>query len=852
MTKPIEAVKSAIVDRGRVPVLILDMLAKDNTLRISYHNDAFLRFLGRLGDDFRGEQLASFFDDKSVDEIQRIAVSRSVTNQDEVLRNVFVNVGHTDSFVDISVSVHQTGGAQNRRYVALTVLAEGHYESTDNSPPTQAHHLKEFGVQCSSQVDLQRVTDALDAYPDPFVIYDSSLKLVIWNKAYALSMTDSLSELRVGMHLRDVLSIAVGNGRFPDASGREDAWIDEIASEGAFGREIQDLELKGDIHHRLLRYRAQNGDIVVIRLNSTELVRQRRTAEEAQSRLIAALNSYPEPFVIYDSDDRIIVWNDAYRVSMSGPSEPIEKGMHRTEVARIAIRAGKLVGAIGREEEWMSDEHQAKAVAIPVQDLELDGDIHHRLLRSRAENGDLVIVRLDTTELVRQRRSLERHAEDLERANSEISFLAEHDDLTGLGNRRLLKRKLKEIDRERRLWGGEIAVLHIDLDRFKLINDTMGHAAGDQALLDVSDRIRKRTNSGEVVARVGGDEFVVLMHVTQDVHRPDALAKQLLIDLARPSQFEGKECRLGASIGLATTPVTNVDDLLSNSDLALYRAKNTGRSRLAVFDQSDLELARRQRILADDILRAIETKEFVPYFQPQIDSESGRVVGLEALARWNHPVRGILAPDAFLPVAADLDAVAEIDKMIFEKAIKDCSEIFADFETHPDLSFNVSSARVKDNDPSELLKHLNSYPGQVSIELLETIFLEEEDDAFLVKLDQYREMGLSIEVDDFGSGRASLVALQRIGPDRLKIDRRLVEPIAYEDGSLQLLKSIVDIGHALRIAVTAEGVETKRQVQLLTEAGCDRLQGFYFSKPLPAQQLRAYFSTRTGQRRMHG
>lgn len=811
-----------------------------------------------------------------------------------------------------------------------------------------------------------RLVSALNAYPDPIVIYDRDLKLVFCNDGYAASMSDRPEELVEGIHLGDVLRLAVRDGRYPDAAGREETWIDQILSPETLSRTLQDVELDGDVHHRLMRSRSSLGDYVVIRLNSTELVRQKRAAEAAQARLIAALNAYPSPFVIYDSDDCLVVCNDAYRASMSNDPEDLKAGMHRTEVARIAIRAGKIANAYGREEEWMSDAHQQAELEKPVQDLELPGDVHHRLLRSRVENGDLVILRIDTTELVRQRRAmeaaqdrlisairaypdpfaiydadlrlvvwnpayeeamagvsghltagsslkevlrdvawsgripaaigreedwaeeyyssphltspgiedielandqhhrvvrsrtekgefvilrlnitevvrqrraLEQYSGKLETANQEITHMALHDDLTGLGNRRYLNQKFEELARARSETGGEIAALHIDLDRFKAINDTMGHAAGDEVLLAISRRIRRHLGPGDSVARIGGDEFVVLLPVAGDSRRPEQLGQTLLEDLARPIYFEGKECRFGASVGLARTPLANVDQLLTTSDLALYKAKRQGRGRLGIFDRSDLEEDRRNKALADDLLRAIDAAEFEPFYQPIVEARSGGVVAIETLARWRHPEKGILQPGAFLPVATDLNVAGDIDRLIFERAIAECQRAFGHRQRPPSLSFNVSENRLGHDNLESIRRQVESYSGQVSFELLETIFLEEQDDDFLHGLDKLRDLGIAIEVDDFGSGRASVVALQRINPDRLKIDRRLVALVASGSGGLRLLRSIIEIGHALELGVTAEGVETREQAEILANLGCDRLQGFHFARPMAFADL---------------
>ncbi|MEP2757488.1 MAG: EAL domain-containing protein [Hyphomicrobiales bacterium] len=223
-----------------------------------------------------------------------------------------------------------------------------------------------------------------------------------------------------------------------------------------------------------------------------------------------------------------------------------------------------------------------------------------------------------------------------------------------------------------------------------------------------------------------------------------------------------------------------------------------------------------------------------------MDAKTHQIVGMEVLARWQHPEKGILEPEIFLPVATDLNISSEIDRQIFEKAIAQCQAIFGPTTSPLPLSFNVSESRISSRDMPAIRQHVQAYTGQISFELLETIFLEEQDADFLSRLDQLREFGIAIEIDDFGSGRASVVALQRINPDRLKIDRRLVALVTKGSSGLRLLRSIIEIGHALEMGVTAEGVETREQSEILSTLGCDRLQGYYFAKPMAYLDLLTY------------
>lgn len=807
MVLSIASIKSALLDISEDPVIIARVCEESAKAKVSYANDALLRLIGRNVDDCAGQCL-----------------ERLLKHTIGVDFNFGKLLETENAGVEKATTIVQPNGAAVDYRVTVVVKRDGHERYVCvNFRPVQAIGstiLKTLANERDEAIaKAEHLASAIEAFPTPFVIYDKELKLLHWNTSYEAAMTVGTTCLKKGMSLRDVLKLAVESEVYKIAPGGTKDWIDDILSEDNLASRTQDIEFGNDNHYRLFRYRSTNDDYVVVRIDSTELVRERRKAESTQSRLLAALNAYPSPFVIYDANDCIVVWNDAYDRSMSNADEPIQVGMHRNEVANVALRAGKLFKVVDQD------------VQKPIQDLELPGDIHQQLHRSRVSNGDLVIVRIDTTELVRERRAVEKYAQELEIANQEISHQATHDDLTGLGNRRKLKSTFEEFEMRRNRYGGEIAALHIDLDRFKQINDTMGHAAGDQVLLDVSKRISASVNADEVVARIGGDEFVVLCYVTDDCERPMTLANELLEVLSKPSRIEGKEHRFGASIGMAITPLTNVDQLLTNSDVALYKAKGSGRGRLAVFDASDLEQLHQQKALTDEVLRSIEDRDFIPFYQPQVDAQTQKIVGLEILARWNHPTNGILPPAAFLSVVADLNATADIDKMVFERAVEECTFAFSGLADLPSLSFNASAARIIDHDIDEIQHVAQTYPGRVTFELLETIFMEEAEEAFFAKLDQLRSLGIEIEVDDFGSGRASVVALQRINPDRIKIDRRLVSHIDSNAESLRLLRSLIEIGRALKMGVIAEGVETKRQAEILAELGCDRLQGYYFSRP---------------------
>ncbi|MBB5721201.1 diguanylate cyclase (GGDEF)-like protein [Loktanella ponticola] len=427
----------------------------------------------------------------------------------------------------------------------------------------------------------------------------------------------------------------------------------------------------------------------------------------------------------------------------------------------------------------------------------------------------------------------------LEAARADMEYQSNHDALTGLPNRRKLEAYLNDARQRRIANNMRSAVLHIDLDRFKQINDTLGHAAGDAVLKHVADILSSAATPNSIVARVGGDEFAVFLD-----HAPrDAVlgywARDLIQAAKHPFIYEGHECRLGFSIGIAVDETAELDDsaLFSNADLALYQAKAEGRGQMHFYSPGLKSAARARRQCADDMIIGLEQGQFQCVYQPQYACSTLEIVGAEALVRWDHPTRGRLAPDAFLDVAEDLDIVAKIDQVVFERALEDSKKWRASGKHVPQISVNVSAKRLLDPMLAMRISHLADEEQRFAFELLESVFLDDADANLSTNLACIRNLGISIEVDDFGTGHASMVGLLNLQPDRLKIDRQLVMPLVRSQRQRRLVASIIEIGHVLGIAVVAEGVETQEHVDVLASLGCDYLQGYGLARPMSAADL---------------
>jgi diguanylate cyclase (GGDEF)-like protein/PAS domain S-box-containing protein len=431
---------------------------------------------------------------------------------------------------------------------------------------------------------------------------------------------------------------------------------------------------------------------------------------------------------------------------------------------------------------------------------------------------------------------------ELEAAKASIEYNAMHDALTGLPNRRYLDQHLTERAAEAATTGGTVGVLHIDLDLFKQINDTLGHVAGDAMLVHVAELLRDASSYGDFVARVGGDEFCIVSTRPDGSSALAALAQDIIVRIRQPVEYEGHYCRFGASIGIAARSGADVDPerLLVDADIALYRAKGRGKNRYEFFTEALQAEAVNSKRLADDVMRGIEQNEFFPYFQPLFDAQSMALVGVEALARWQHPTRGILPPAAFLKIAEDLNVVTAIDRGILEQALMHFGRWRDRGIDVPSVSVNVSFRRLHDQQLLSSLRDLAIPPGTLSFELLESIFLDELDDIVRWNIDQIRDMGIDINIDDFGTGHASIISLLKLRPRRFKLDRQFLEDLTTSSAQRRLVGSIIDIGKSLAIKVVAEGVETAGQAQVLRDLGCDILQGFAFARPMSAEDLEIF------------
>lgn len=481
-----------------------------------------------------------------------------------------------------------------------------------------------------------------------------------------------------------------------------------------------------------------------------------------------------------------------------------------------------------------------------------DGSIRHiraHGLTYQAANGKRRVVgaNWDVTRdviLNNELRTAQEKAEqqniELRSARQTLEYQSLHDALTGLPNRRYLDRFINE--QQHAPAGRTVAFIHIDLDRFKEVNDTMGHAAGDAVLKKATARMRELLGENEFAARIGGDEFVVVTSGDDPLSRAEELAEIIVESISKPIIFNGQQCRIGCSAGIAcqTHDDRGLNELLVDADIALYSAKTNGRGRAEVFTDKLRSSAFRTQQLSEEFLVALEQDQFVPYFQPQFDARTLAIVGVEALARWQHPTRGLLSPAKFLGIADNLDRINDLDAIILDKSLFQAARWQALGLDIPHLAVNVSPQRLKDE---RLLRTFLERPprsGAVTLELQESASAADRDDSVKGAILNLKTLGVDIAIDDFGTGHASIVNLLELDPKRLKIDRKLIAPLKASGPQHRLIKSIIEIGQSQNIEVVAEGVETTEQLEILRELGCQAVHGFALARPMTAQDFIAF------------
>ena len=427
-----------------------------------------------------------------------------------------------------------------------------------------------------------------------------------------------------------------------------------------------------------------------------------------------------------------------------------------------------------------------------------------------------------------------------DRAAARIRHLAHHDDLTGLPNRLLFNNEVTRSLAIAQRTGTAVGILFLDLDRFKIINDTLGHAAGDSVLSQVARHLKSRLTAVDLIARLGGDEFAILVKECSGPEALGTLAHRLLGVVADPVIIGGREFRLSASIGVAIYPTDGIDgtSLLKHADIAMYRAKESGRNNYQFYSHAIDDHSLERLSLENDLRQAIAHRQFEVHYQPKIRINTGQVAGAEALVRWRHPQRGLLLAGEFIRVAEDAGLIGSIGTIVLETVCRDIVRWRAEGRRTLRVALNLSAQQFADSrfleDLDRILAETGCDPQLLELEITESVVMGNPEDALRL-LEHIKTYGITLAIDDFGTGYSSLAYLKRFPVDSVKIDYAFVRDIASDPDDLAITKVIIGLGHSLGLKVVAEGVETVAQLEILKRASCDEYQGFLFSAAIPAE-----------------
>jgi diguanylate cyclase (GGDEF)-like protein/PAS domain S-box-containing protein len=581
---------------------------------------------------------------------------------------------------------------------------------------------------------------------------------------------------------------------------------------------------------------ATHEDITEREEMSARLKRQYELTREQEEKLRVrnlqfdtAINNMTQGLCFFDADHKLIVCNERYIEMYDLPPSRVGPGTTLSEVVDLRFEAGSIP-AISRDEylKWRSN------VAI------------------LAEPSDSIIEMCNgRTFLIRHRPMpdlgwVATHEDITEKRQAElkIEHMAHHDALTGLANRVRLDDRLKHALAQP-AQGRMVAVHHLDLDRFKAVNDTFGHHAGDGLLSIVASRLRELVRASDTIARMGGDEFVIVQSPISERSEATLLAERLIAAIAAPFEVDGHQSAVGASIGIAVSPGDGDDSetLLRNADLALYRAKEDGRGTFRFFEAGMDEHMQTRRSMEQDMRKALPAGQFELYYQPVVNLQTSAISGFEALIRWNHPQRGLISPATFIPLAEESGFIIPLGEWVIRQACQTAAQ----WPDHLHVAVNISASQFRSAGLMQVilgaLGASGLKPTRLEIEITETVLLQDKQ-ATLAILHQLRALGVRIAMDDFGTGYSSLTYLQSFPFDKIKIDRSFVKDITENAGSLNIVRAVASLANGMGMTATAEGVETNEQLDRITTEGCTEMQGYLFSRPLPARDIERLFLSR--------
>jgi diguanylate cyclase (GGDEF)-like protein len=660
---------------------------------------------------------------------------------------------------------------------------------------------------------------ALASMPNGLCMFDADKRIAISNARYREMYRLTEEEVLPGTPLRKILETHLRNGERSELD--IDAYIEACLNVPTQTQPLQDGRTVFIRRNRIPEggWIATHEDITELKRHQDMQVAQTAELERTNARFDAAINNMSQGVCLFDADQKVVVSNrrfaEIYRLSLD------------------QVRPGTSLRDILECRRQQGTDYDVSA------DDFLDGRVRQSLKTQELADGRIVSVAvhpmpgggwLTTQEDITDRAKGER----------KIAYLAGHDLLTGLPNRAYFTQLLDGPVKGRNNAAVEnFAVFMLDLDKFKQVNDTLGHAAGDQVLCEVAGRLKAAIRDTDVLARLGGDEFAIIQPLDDGEHEGAiALALRIIQAIERPYNLDGHEIAIGTSIGIALAPHDGRDpkDLIKKADLALYAAKAEGRNDFRLFQAEMVKAADTQKALESDLRKAIADCEFELHYQPIIDVRTQSVCAAEALVRWRHPQRGLIGPDQFIPVAEASGLIVPLGDWILQQACLDA----ASWPAHMRVAVNLSAVQFNKGNLFDVvlcaLVVSGLSPDRLELEITESAVLEREA-AHLQTIRQLKNLGITIALDDFGIGYSSASSVTKFPFDRIKIDKSFTQGAAERQDCAAVIASVLALARGLDIAVTAEGVETERQFQMLRNSGVECAQGYLFGRPLPLQRF---------------
>ena len=665
-----------------------------------------------------------------------------------------------------------------------------------------------------------RLLDAVEGSREGIMLVERDGRVAVANSQAWAFLADGGDAPRPESSFTELARAALDGGAFAEATPAERVALEE----GLTGRlpSVAEARLADGRWLRISRSATHDGGFVVLYSDITTMKTHEAELERSNLWLDAALSNMSQGLCLFDADNRLVIVNrrfcDIYRL----PRERVHPGISFHALLELSVRAGnhgaRDAADLYRERLRVITRREA---GTAFQEL-ADGRVVAIAHEPTAEGGWVA-----TYEDITDRR----------RAEAQIIFMARHDALTSLPNRALLGERLDQATAEL-VRGAAFAVLYMDLDQFKAVNDTLGHRIGDLLLRAVAERLAGCVREGDTVARLGGDEFALLQHRLERPEESAALARRVVAVLGQPYEIEGNRLVIGVSIGVAVAPGdgTSAEALLKHADMALYRAKAEGGATYRFFEpEMDARLQAR-RALELDLRQALVDGQFELHYQPLIDLRRNAVSGFEALVRWAHPVRGMVSPGEFVPLAEEIGLIVPLGEWVLRRACREA----ASWPAQVKVAVNVSPAQFRSlrlvETVTEALAASGLAASRLELEITESVLLHNSD-AVLAILHRLRGLGVRISMDDFGTGYSSLSYLRSFPFDKIKIDQSFIRELATQPDSQAIVRAITALGSSLGMKTTAEGVETEEQLARLRAEGCTEVQSFLFSRPMPASEV---------------